>query len=74
MRIWLKSSVLFEVKPDGTEVLNDGGRLRIDSAMSTYLKYLPSNPTSLKATLQRRPWLSSSSFHGDARHWSVRMC
>jgi len=44
MRIWLKSSVLFEVKPDGTELLTDGGRARIDSAMSTYLKYLPSNP------------------------------
>ena len=44
MRIWLKSSVLFEPGPDGTEVLTDGGRARIDSAMSTYLKYLPSNP------------------------------
>ncbi len=44
MRIWLKSSVLFEPGPDGTEVLTEGGRARIDSAMSTYLKYLPSNP------------------------------
>ena len=44
MRIWLKSSVLFEVRPDGTEVLTEDGRARIDSAMSTYLKYLPSNP------------------------------
>ena len=44
MRIWLKSSVLFEPGPDGTEVLSAGGRARIDSAMSTYLKYLPSNP------------------------------
>jgi phospholipid/cholesterol/gamma-HCH transport system substrate-binding protein len=44
MRIWLKSSVLFEAAPDGTEVLSEGGRTRIDSAMSTYLKYLPSNP------------------------------
>jgi phospholipid/cholesterol/gamma-HCH transport system substrate-binding protein len=44
MRIWLKSSVLFEPGPDGTEVLSEGGRARIDSAMSTYLKYLPSNP------------------------------
>src|SRR5712691_11606406 len=44
MRIWLKSSVLFEPGPDGTEVLSESGRTRIDSAMSTYLKYLPTNP------------------------------
>jgi phospholipid/cholesterol/gamma-HCH transport system substrate-binding protein len=44
MRIWLKSSVVFEPGPDGTEVLSEGGRARIDSAMSTYLKYLPANP------------------------------
>ena len=44
MRIWLKSSVLFEPGPDGTEVLSAGGRARIDSAMSTYLKYLPASP------------------------------
>jgi phospholipid/cholesterol/gamma-HCH transport system substrate-binding protein len=44
MRIWLKSSVLFESRPDGTEVLSPDGRARIDSAMSTYLKYLPANP------------------------------
>ena len=44
MRIWLKSSVLFDPGPDGTEALTDDGRARIDSAMATYLKYLPSNP------------------------------
>jgi phospholipid/cholesterol/gamma-HCH transport system substrate-binding protein len=44
MRIWLKSVMLFESGPDGTEVLSEGGRARIDSAMSTYLKYLPANP------------------------------
>jgi phospholipid/cholesterol/gamma-HCH transport system substrate-binding protein len=44
MRIWLKSTVLFEPGPDGAEVISEGGRARIDSAMSTYLKYLPSNP------------------------------
>jgi phospholipid/cholesterol/gamma-HCH transport system substrate-binding protein len=44
MRIWIKSDLLFEAGPDGTEVLSEGGRARIDSAMSTYLKYLPSNP------------------------------
>jgi len=44
MRIWLKSSVLFEPGADGTEVLSASGRARIDSAMATYLKYLPANP------------------------------
>lgn len=44
MRIWLKAGVLFAPGPDGTEALSDEGRARIDSAMSAYLKYLPSNP------------------------------
>ena len=44
MRIWLKSDVLAEPGPDGREVLTEDGRDRIDSAMSTYLEYLPSNP------------------------------
>ena len=44
MRIWLAEGVLFESRPDGTEMLTEGGRARIDSAMATYLKYLPSNP------------------------------
>jgi len=44
MRIWLSAAVLFEPAPDGTEVLNAGGRARLESAMATYLKYVPSNP------------------------------
>ena len=44
MRIWLSDDVLFEERADGTEVLSDDGRTRIDSAMATYLDYLPSNP------------------------------
>jgi phospholipid/cholesterol/gamma-HCH transport system substrate-binding protein len=44
MRIWLASAVLFEPGPDGTEVLSEEGRARIDSAMTTYLKYVPTNP------------------------------
>jgi len=43
MRIWLSSPVLFEEGPDG-EVLSADGRSRIDSAMTTYLRYVPSNP------------------------------
>jgi len=44
MRIWVRAPLLFEPGADGTEVLSASGRARIDSAMSTYLKYMPSNP------------------------------
>jgi phospholipid/cholesterol/gamma-HCH transport system substrate-binding protein len=44
MRIWLTAAMLFEELPDGTPVLSDDGKARIDSAMSTYLKYVPSFP------------------------------
>jgi phospholipid/cholesterol/gamma-HCH transport system substrate-binding protein len=44
MRIWLGSDVLFEPGPDGTEILSAAGRNRLDSAMATYIRYVPSNP------------------------------
>jgi phospholipid/cholesterol/gamma-HCH transport system substrate-binding protein len=44
MRIWLTSDSLFETLPDGTPVLSEDGRARLDSAMSAYLKYVPSYP------------------------------
>jgi phospholipid/cholesterol/gamma-HCH transport system substrate-binding protein len=44
MRIWLQDSVLFEPGPGGTEVLTASGRARLESAMATYLNYLPSSP------------------------------
>jgi phospholipid/cholesterol/gamma-HCH transport system substrate-binding protein len=44
MRIWLGADVLFAPGPDGTEVLTESGRQRLDSAMATYVRYLPSNP------------------------------
>lgn len=45
MRIWLTSSVLFEPGLDGVgEVLSAEGRARVDAAMTTYLRYVPSNP------------------------------
>jgi len=43
MRIWLSSAVLFEEGPGG-EALSVEGRSRIDSAMTTYLRYVPANP------------------------------
>jgi hypothetical protein len=44
MRIWLSNSVLFETGANGVEVLSEGGRARLESAMATYLNYLPSSP------------------------------
>ena len=43
MRIWLAAAVLFEEGPGG-EVLSAEGRNRVDSAMTTYLRHVPSNP------------------------------
>jgi phospholipid/cholesterol/gamma-HCH transport system substrate-binding protein len=44
MRIWLGDAVLFEAAPTGGDVLTADGRARIDSAMATYLRYVPANP------------------------------
>jgi phospholipid/cholesterol/gamma-HCH transport system substrate-binding protein len=44
MRIWLGAPVLFTAGPNGAEELTADGRARVDSAMATYLKYLPSYP------------------------------
>jgi phospholipid/cholesterol/gamma-HCH transport system substrate-binding protein len=45
MRIWVGAGVLFEPGPDGTtEVLTAEGRARLDSAMATFLRYVPANP------------------------------
>ncbi len=44
MRIWLSNSVLFETGANGVEVLSEGGRVRLESAMAAYLDYLPSSP------------------------------
>jgi phospholipid/cholesterol/gamma-HCH transport system substrate-binding protein len=44
LRVWLSAPVLFERLPDGTEVLSDDGKARLDSAMATYLEYVPSFP------------------------------
>jgi phospholipid/cholesterol/gamma-HCH transport system substrate-binding protein len=44
MRIWLDEGLLFERRPNGVLALTDDGRVRVDSAMATYLRYLPTNP------------------------------
>jgi phospholipid/cholesterol/gamma-HCH transport system substrate-binding protein len=43
-RIWLAARVLFERRPDGSEALTEEGKARLDSAMSTFLEYVPANP------------------------------
>lgn len=58
-RIWLGSKVLFEQRPDGTEALTADGKARLDSAIATYLEYVPANPIVIEgyaagATLDER--------------------
>lgn len=54
-RIWLASRVLFEQRPDGTEMLTADGKARLDSAMSTYLKYVPANPIVVEGYATGKP-------------------
>jgi phospholipid/cholesterol/gamma-HCH transport system substrate-binding protein len=39
LRIWIGSPVLFEKNANGEEQLSEGGRARLDSAMSQFVKY-----------------------------------
>jgi phospholipid/cholesterol/gamma-HCH transport system substrate-binding protein len=42
LRIWLSSHMLFDPASEAT--LTDDGRARLDSAIATYLRYLPASP------------------------------
>jgi phospholipid/cholesterol/gamma-HCH transport system substrate-binding protein len=44
LRIWLSSPVIFARDANGAEQLTDGGRLRIDSAMSQFVRYPRGSP------------------------------
>jgi phospholipid/cholesterol/gamma-HCH transport system substrate-binding protein len=44
LKIWLGANVLFETDANGDERLSDGGRLRLDSAMSQYVRYPRTSP------------------------------
>jgi phospholipid/cholesterol/gamma-HCH transport system substrate-binding protein len=44
LRIWAASAVLFETDANGREVLADGGRARLDSAMAEFVKYPRTSP------------------------------
>ncbi len=44
LRIWVGTPVLFEAAGDGGERISEAGRRRIDSAMSTFVKYPKNSP------------------------------
>src|SRR5215216_4114494 len=44
LRIWLRSSVLFAARPDGTEELTADGQARVESAMAGFLRYAQNAP------------------------------
>jgi phospholipid/cholesterol/gamma-HCH transport system substrate-binding protein len=44
LRIWLKAGLIFERDANGQERLTDGGRLRLDSAMSQFVRYPRTSP------------------------------
>jgi phospholipid/cholesterol/gamma-HCH transport system substrate-binding protein len=44
LRIWLAAEVLFERDGTGAERLSDGGMVRLDSAMSQFLRYPQKSP------------------------------
>jgi phospholipid/cholesterol/gamma-HCH transport system substrate-binding protein len=44
LRIWLSASVLFETGPDGREVIGEGGRGRLDSALGQFLQHREGGP------------------------------
>jgi phospholipid/cholesterol/gamma-HCH transport system substrate-binding protein len=44
LKIWLGANVLFEVDANGEERLSEGGRARLNSAMSQYVRYPRSSP------------------------------
>ncbi len=44
LRIWLRADLLFARQADGREALTDDGRLRLDSAMSQFVRYPRDSP------------------------------
>ena len=44
LRIWLTADVVFERDANGVERLSDGGRVRLDSAMSQFVRYPRTSP------------------------------
>jgi len=65
LRLWIKSELLFEPDEKGVERLSQGGRERLDSAMSQFVKYPRTSPFVVEgyaqqSTADRRFLLSRS--------------
>lgn len=64
LRIWLDAGVLFEKDANGVEQLADGGKTRLDSAMSQFLRYPQKTPFVVEGYARDAT--------GDARYLSSR--
>jgi phospholipid/cholesterol/gamma-HCH transport system substrate-binding protein len=52
LKIWLTAAVLFDTDPNGSEQLTDGGRTRLDSAMSQFVRFPRTSPLVVEAYAQ----------------------
>jgi phospholipid/cholesterol/gamma-HCH transport system substrate-binding protein len=64
LRIWLDAAVLFQKDANGVERLSDGGRVRLESAMSQFLRYPHISPLVVEGYAQDAT--------GDARYLNSR--
>ena len=64
LRIWLDAGVLFEKDAKGVERLGEGGKVRLESAMSQFLRYPHTSPLVVEGY--------SRDTTGDARYLSSR--
>ena len=64
LRIWLDAAVLFEKDANGVERLSDGGKTRLESAMSQFVRYPHRSPLVVEGYAQ--------DVTGDARYLSSR--
>jgi phospholipid/cholesterol/gamma-HCH transport system substrate-binding protein len=65
LRIWLTADLLFERDANGDERLSDGGRVRLDSAMSQFVRYPQKSPFVIEGY--------ALDVTGDARYLNGRM-
>jgi phospholipid/cholesterol/gamma-HCH transport system substrate-binding protein len=64
LRIWVSAEVLFERDANGVERLSEDGKVRLDSAMSQFLRYPQKSPFVIEGYAQEPT--------GDARYLSSR--
>jgi phospholipid/cholesterol/gamma-HCH transport system substrate-binding protein len=64
LRIWLDAAVLFEKDANGVERLSEGGKIRVESAMSQFLRYPHRSPLVVEGYAQDAT--------GDARYLNSR--